>query len=412
MATEALQALPAVSDSLPALSTLFKGNTDLMWLIVISDTLITAAYFMIPATLALMMRRSRIILHYNWAISLFAAFILLLGVNHAIEIICFVQPIYLIDGVGKALTAAVSLLTAILILPLVPRLTQMRTPEELAAANAKLAAEVRRREAAESDLRRTVVELNRAMQELEQFAYITSHDLQAPLRSISGFSQLLQRRYRSKFDGDALEFLDFIDKGSRQMQQLIQDLLALSRVGRASDARLETKPLEKTVEGVLRTLKPSIDALGARIEYAGLPPVNADHNLLTQLFQNLIGNAIKFHRPGESPLVRVSAHSEAGAMLIEVADNGIGIPKEQLENIFVMFRRLHQPEQYEGTGIGLAICRKIVAHHGGEIWATSDASGTQFHIRLPVDPATQTTLASRPAPAVDPTIGAQIHGAA
>lgn len=402
-----LAALPlaVAAEPLQPLSSLFHGRPEVMWLIVVSDIFIAAAYFMIPVTLALMMRRARVTLHYHWAISLFAAFILLCGVAHVIEIITFFEPLYVLAGWERALTGAVSLLTAFMIVPLVPRLTQMRTPGELAAANARLAAEARRREAAEADLRRTVADLNRAMQELEQFAYITSHDLQAPLRTISGFSQLLQRRYREQFDGDALEFLDFIDKGSRQMQQLIQDLLALSRVGRAADSRFETRPLQSTLHGVLRTLKPAIEAAGARIEMAELPDLTADHALLTQLFQNLIGNAIKFHRPGVPPLVRISARQLDDSMLIEIADNGIGVPQEQLENIFVMFRRLHQAEEYEGTGIGLAICRKIVAHHGGSIWASADAQGTVFHVRLPLSPATPANTL-RAGAGLDPAVSA------
>jgi chemotaxis family two-component system sensor kinase Cph1 len=373
-------------DTMQALASVFQGRPDLMWLMVVSDAFIVAAYFMIPMTLAVVIRRVRVTLHYNWAISLFAGFILLCGVAHAIEIIVFWQPIYGIQAWEKALTAAVSIMTAFLIKPLVPRLTEMRTPEELTVANSRLEAEAQRRETAEAELRHTVANLNRALEELEQFAYITSHDLQAPLRSISGFSQLLQRRYRQKFDGDALEFLDYIDKGTRQMQNLIEDMLALSRIGRSRDARFEAQPLQQTVDTVLHTLRPAIEATGARIDCAPLPTVVADHNLLAQLFQNLISNSLKFHRPGDPPHIHISAESDADQIHIEIRDNGIGIPEEQLENIFVMFRRLHKAEAYEGTGIGLAICRKIAAHHGGDISATSDSTGTQFHLRLPVAP--------------------------
>lgn len=368
---------------------------ELIWLHAASDAVIAASYFMIPATLAKLGRRVSVLYPYRWAIALFAAFILLCGFSHVMDIVTLWQPLYRIQGWEKAVTAAVSLATALMLMPLLPELAKLRTPAELEAANAQLREEIEKRRAAEADLRRTVSELNAAMQELEQFAYITSHDLQTPLRSISGFSQLLQRRYRAQFDGDALEFLDFIDKGTRQMQQLIRDLLSLARIGRDGAERIERRPLQQTLDTVLRTMKADIEQAEARIDTTALPEVMANHSLLAQLLQNLIGNALKFKRPGVPPQIHISAREDAGRLLLEVADNGIGIPREHLESIFVMFRRLQQAEGREGSGIGLAICRKIAQHHGGEIWATSNAHGSCFHVRLPLQPVASLAQALR-----------------
>ncbi len=364
----------------------------LIWLHVISDALIALAYFMIPVSLLYLMRRSRTRLSFNWAIALFAAFIILCGAGHVLDIVVIWKPLYWMQGWLRALTAAVSLATAIAILPLVPRLLAMRSPQELEEANSRLREEIKLREGAENDQRRSLGELKRAVQELEQFAYITSHDLQAPLRNVAGFAQLLGRRYRDKLEGDGLEFLDFIEKGVKQMQMLINDLLALSRVGRG-EASFATAPLSNAIQRSIKALGPTIETRHAVVHVdESLPSVKADHNLLAQLFQNLVDNATKFARSGVSPEVRVSAWPEGAQWHLMVKDNGIGVPKDQVETIFAVFRRLHSADAYEGTGIGLAICRKIARHHGGDIWATSEGlgEGTEFHIRLPREPVMPT----------------------
>jgi len=365
-------------------SVCFQLRPDLIWLHVTADTVIALSYFVIPVLLLYFIRRRRQPLSFGWAVALFAAFIVLCGVSHVLEIVTVWRPIYYWQGIEKAITAAVSLATAIVIVPLVPKLLAMRSPEELAEANQRLREEIASREMAEEELRRSLDKMNRAVKELEQFAYITSHDLQAPLRTISGFSQLLTRRHRDKLDGDALEFLDYIDKGARQMQQLIQDLLALSRVGRSEATGIERKPLAETLTRTIKGLKSTIDRTGAEIAFGTLPEIEANHGLLVQLLHNLIDNAIKFQKPGERPKIRIDIARDADAWELTVADNGIGIAPDQLDSVFAIFKRLHGPDDYEGTGIGLAICRKIAEYHGGSITATSDGSGTQFHLRLPV----------------------------
>lgn len=364
----------------------FVGRQDLIWLHVISDATIGAAYFMIPVILIYFLRQIRSRISFHWAIGLFAAFIVLCGSGHLLDIVTIWNPIYYLQGWQSALTAVVSIATAVAIVPLVPKLLAMRTPEELEEANRRLREEIKAREAVEAELRRSLTDLNRAVHELEQFAYITSHDLQAPLRNIAGFSQLLTRRYSQKLDGDALEFMQFIEQGVRQMQALIQGLLQLSRVGR-TEGRAERRPLDESLRSALTALRQDLATQNAKVEFGPMPSVPGMQPLLAQLFQNLVGNAIKFHKPGEQPVVRVSAELEEQQVHIRVQDNGIGIPADQLENVFAVFRRLHNAEEYEGTGIGLAICRKIVQHHQGEIWAESDGQGTTVHVRLPLEPA-------------------------
>ena len=363
----------------------FEGRADVIWLHVISDAIVALAYFVIPLTLVYFLRKKTLKISFNWAVALFAAFILLCGITHVLDIITVWHPIYYTQGMVKAATGVVSILTAIAIIPLVPRLARMRSPEELEAANRRLHDEVLLRGAAETSLRQSLAELKGAMTELESFTYITSHDLQAPLRNIAGFSQLLSSRYKSRLDGDGLEFLKFIDQGSRQMQQLIRDLLQLSRVGR-NENNFEELPLAHSIERARAALASEIERTGAQIEYGALPEILAEHSLLTQLFQNLIGNSIKFQRAGNRPRIKIVCARSGGGWFISLSDNGIGIPPNQLDHVFAIFRRLHNSDEYEGTGIGLAICRKIALHHGGEIRAVRREGGAEFHIKLPAEP--------------------------
>lgn len=374
----------------------FVGKQDLILLHVISDAIIAAAYFMIPVILIYFLRAVRSRISFHWAIGLFAAFIVLCGSGHILDIVTIWNPIYYLQGWQAALTAVVSIATAVAIIPLVPKLLAMRTPEELEATNKRLSEEIKAREHVEAELRRSLTDLNRAVHELEQFAYITSHDLQAPLRNIAGFSQLLTRRYSQKLDGDALEFMQFIEAGVRQMQALIQGLLALSRIGR-SEGKAEQRSLDDPLRSALAALRQDIATSGAQVKAEPLPTIKALQPLLVQLFQNLIGNAIKFQKPGSTAVVHVSGEVEGEAVHLRVRDNGIGIPPDQLENVFAVFRRLHTSDEYEGTGMGLAICRKIVQSQGGDIWAESDGNGTTVHVRLPLVPPVQRAAGPRPA---------------
>lgn len=236
----------------------------------------------------------------------------------------------------------------------------------------------------EGALRRTVAELQQSVHELEQFAYIVSHDLQAPLRSVLGFSQLLSRRHKDQLGGEALEFLGYIEHSAHQAQALIQDLLRLSRVGR-EPRHPQKRDLAETLHNAIRRLGEKVTPEVA-IEFADLPELATDHGLLAQLLEQLLDNAIKFRRPDLAPRITVSALRDGDRWRITVADNGIGIPQDQLQNVFLVFRRLHAPDAYPGTGIGLTVARKIALLLEGSLSAASNADGSQLILHLPIAP--------------------------
>jgi PAS domain S-box-containing protein len=238
------------------------------------------------------------------------------------------------------------------------------------------------RRLAEAHLLEKVDELNRSNVELGQFAYIASHDLQEPLRMVASYTQLLARRYRGKLDSDADEFIAFAVDGAARMQRLIQDLLAYSRVGTKGQELIDTSS-EEALGQALINLRGSIEASGALVTHDPLPAVLADEMQLIQLFQNLVGNAIKYQSSGV-PLVHVSAAKNGGAKwTFKIKDNGLGIDPQYFERIFGMFQRLHKREEFAGTGIGLAICKKIVERHGGNISVESEPGhGSTFSFAL------------------------------
>ena len=227
------------------------------------------------------------------------------------------------------------------------------------------------------------LELQRSNADLEQFAHVASHDLQEPLRKIAGFCQLLERRYKGQLDDRADEYIAFVVDGAKRMQDLINDLLAFSRVGRNTDGFVSLD-LDTVVADAMANLRTALDESGADVTVGDLPTVMGDRRLLVALFQNLIGNAVKF-RDEEAPMVRIGAEPDGDAYVISVADNGIGIDPEYADQIFTIFQRLHNRTDYEGTGIGLALAKKIVEYHGGSIWLdTGVADGSTFRLRLPV----------------------------
>ncbi|NMH98662.1 HAMP domain-containing protein [Pseudonocardia sp. K10HN5] len=231
-------------------------------------------------------------------------------------------------------------------------------------------------------------DLERSNHDLEQFAYVASHDLQEPLRKVSSFCQLLQRRYGDKLDERADQYIDFAVDGAQRMQRLINDLLAFSRVGRTTSGFVPVAlgPLADAAAGQQETLRSEIDG---EVVVGELPEVSGDPGLLRQLFANLIGNALKFHREGVSPQVHVTARpvdAPEPGWEITVRDNGIGIEPEYAEKVFVIFQRLHARDVYAGTGIGLALAKKIVEFHGGRIWVDTDPRpepGTTITFTLP-----------------------------
>ena len=229
-------------------------------------------------------------------------------------------------------------------------------------------------------------DLRRSNDELEQFAYVASHDLQEPLRMVTSYLQLIKERYSERLDDDGLEFIRFAVDGAARMKSLIDDLLAYSRLQR-DQSDLKAVSMEEVLEQVCQSLYLAIEDSGAIITHDPLPEVMAVEGQMFQLLQNLIANAIKFRRE-ETPHIQLAVQNQNHEWIFSVADNGIGIDPEYLERIFVVFQRLHPHDVYPGTGIGLAICRRIVEGHGGHIWAESQpGQGTSFHFSLPVKPS-------------------------
>ena len=267
----------------------------------------------------------------------------------------------------------------------------------------------------------SAAELRRSNAELEQFAYVASHDLQEPLRKVASFCQLLEKRYSDKLDDRGRQYIDFAVDGAKRLQVLINDLLTFSRVGRASDVRA-LMPLGTSLDAAITALGAAIEDSGAVIDTPEqLPEVMGDPTLLAMVWQNLIANAIKFRAPDRPPVVRITvARQPEGMWLICVADNGIGIAPEFAEKVFVIFQRLHGRDAYPGAGIGLALCRRIIEHHGGAISLdTSYPDGTRICFTLPcVEPAepgsagaTGSAGAGRSADAAGPARAARSAGA-
>ena len=241
------------------------------------------------------------------------------------------------------------------------------------------------RKQAEEQLQQINRELQRSNEELGQFAYVASHDLQEPLRMVKSFTELLARRYQGQLDDKADRYMDYITDGAMRMQTLISDLLAYSRAGRF-DLALQPTHLEEVVEQVRSDLQTVIQTKDAKIEMDSLPTLHADPTQMRQLMQNLIANAIKYCE-ADFPIVQIRATSAQDSWTISVQDNGIGIDPQYAERIFVIFQRLHNKDDYSGTGIGLAICKKIVERHGGTIWVDSQAgegATFSFTITMPI----------------------------
>jgi light-regulated signal transduction histidine kinase (bacteriophytochrome) len=257
--------------------------------------------------------------------------------------------------------------------------------EDVEAMRGQIVAEVAALREAERALIEQARELRRSNEELEQFAYVASHDLQEPLRKVASFTQMLERRYKGQLDERADRYIEFAVDGAKRMQQLINDLLAFSRVGRLA------APHEPVDTGVLvveaeRRLAAALEETGGEVVAGDMPVVRGDAGLLAVVFANLISNAIKF-RGDAPPRVRFEVERDDGFWRFTCTDDGIGVEDEYAERIFVIFQRLHTREAYEGTGIGLAMCRKIVEYHGGRMWLApaEEGRGARFIFTLPPD---------------------------
>lgn len=255
--------------------------------------------------------------------------------------------------------------------------------EEQCALSAVI--DITERKEAEEKLKKSNQDLARSNSELEQFAYVASHDLQEPLRMVSSYMQLLETRYRDKLDQDAKDFIDYAVDGANRMQGLIQDLLSFSRVGTRGKTP-EPFDSQAALDEALQNLRMSVEESKANIQNDVLPWVIADGNQLVQVFQNLVGNAIKFSGT-KTPDIRISAKKMNDLVEFAIRDNGIGFDPKHADRIFVIFQRLNNRQEFQGTGIGLAICKKIVERHGGRIWVESEPDkGSTFHFTFPLAP--------------------------
>lgn len=245
--------------------------------------------------------------------------------------------------------------------------------------------DIRERKNAEKQLKQTIQELERSNKELRSFAYITSHDLQEPLRTMGNYAGLLKMRYGGKFDPDADEFIEYITSGAQRLKDMIQGLLDYSQVGKQEGEFIEFNSQE-ALDNALINLHSSIEACHAEITYDKLPIITANKDQISRVFQNFIGNALKFRKKGLKPEIHISAEKENDEYIFSVRDNGIGLEKQYKDRIFEIFKRLHAIGEYHGTGIGLAIVKRIIEQHGGRIWVESEyGKGSTFYFTIPIE---------------------------
>lgn len=364
-------------------------NPGLLGLHITSDALIALAYYSIPFTLVYFVRKRRD-LAFDWMFLCFAVFIVACGTTHLMEIWSIWHPTYWLSGSIKALTALVSLPTAVLLVRLVPKALALPSPLELKQANESLKREiVERKQAFEQiqelnkQLQRKSALLEAANQELESFSYSVSHDLRAPVRHIDGFATLLQR-HEGALDEQGRRHLDTISESAKRMGQLIDDLLVFSRIGRA-ELRHVTVNLDQLVQDAIRDLEPEIRGRNIVWKQDPLPTVVGDAAMLRQVFVNLLANAVKYTRLTDPARIEITCTTTtAEEIVVSVRDNGVGFDMQYVDKLFGVFQRLHRQDEFEGTGIGLANVRRIVLRHGGRTWAEGKLNeGATFFFSLP-----------------------------
>jgi len=304
---------------------------------------------------------------------MFGVFIMSCGTTHLVDIWTIWHGAYRLEGGVKAVTAAVSLATAIAIWPLIPRALALPSPRQLEEANRELERRVEAR----------TVQLRQSNERLLEFAYVASHDLKEPTRMVTSFLQLLERRSGPRLDEESREYVRFALDGARRMNDLIEALLSYSRV--ESGRSVVSVEAGRAFATALDNLRLQLEESRALVTSDELPAVLADSVQLVQIFQNLIENALKY-RADAPPAVHVSVRLEDSQWIFSVRDEGIGIDPRYHERVFLMFQRLHPRDRYPGTGMGLAICRRIVERHGGRIWLESQPGrGTTVYFSLPVE---------------------------
>ncbi len=367
----------------------YMWNNALIGLHVISDGLITLAYYSIPLTLIYFVRKRKD-LAFDWIYICFAIFIVACGTTHLMEIINIWHSNYWLSGAIKGVTATVSVVTAILLVGLVPKALAVPSPEALRQANKVLQKEIAERKLAEersqklnNDLQIRTAQLEAANKELEAFSYSVSHDLRAPLRHIDGFIDLLKTETSPDLSTAGQQYLSVISNSARQMGTLIDDLLIFSRMSRAEMQPRPVKMDQLLKESQIEVMR---DAEGRTIDWkiAPLPEMRIDETLFRQIWLNLLSNAVKYTRNRSRAEIAVDCVDRGHEYEFSVKDNGAGFDMKYASKLFGIFQRLHRQDEFEGNGIGLANVRRIVARHGGRTWAEAAVdAGATFYFTLP-----------------------------
>jgi light-regulated signal transduction histidine kinase (bacteriophytochrome) len=354
---------------------------ELIWLHLISDAVIGLAYFSIPVALAVFQSKRRDV-NFGWVIWSFAIFIVSCGATHFFSIWTLYVPDYGAEGLLKAVTAVASLTTAIALWPLLPKALAIPSVQQLQETNDALRLALAERDSAMLALQDKNLELESVVSELEAFSYTVSHDLRAPLRSIDGFSQIVLKNNLSQLSKEVHNYLRLIRENASRMGKLIDDLLAFSRLGRQPLAKHPVRP-ERIVDQVVAEERLRAGARAVSVQMGEMPQVLADAALLKQVFVNLVNNAFKYTRMREAAVVEIGCGETTGEKVFFVRDNGAGFDMRYTDKLFGVFQRLHRYEEFEGTGVGLAIVQRILVRHGGRIWAeAAPGQGATFYFTV------------------------------
>jgi len=366
----------------------YMWDPALIWLHVLSDGFIALAYYSIPITLIYFVRKRKDLV-FDWMFICFAIFIVACGTTHLMEILNIWVPSYWLSGMIKAITALTSVVTAVLLVRLVPQALALPSPSQLRKSNEALQREIQERtqaagriEALNEELRLQTAKLEAVNKELESFGYSVSHDLRAPLRHIDGYVDLLREK-SAALGEEGMRYMKVISDSATHMGMLIDNLLAFSRMGRSA-IQLAWVDSAEMVAQVREELSP--DTKGRQIEWkvGDLPKVHVDKTLFKQVWMNLLGNAVKYTRNRERAEISISCTENLKEYEFCIKDNGAGFDMQYADKLFGIFQRLHFKEEFEGTGIGLANVQRIVARHGGRTWAQAEVNvGAIFYFTLP-----------------------------
>ncbi len=366
---------------------------ELVWTMAVSDALIAISYAIISITLYILVKKIRV--PFSWIFVAFGTFIFACGATHLMEVYTLWYPAYWISAFLKGVTAVASVSTCILVILTIPKIYKLnkeillseKRRLQLINVNSHLEEMVRWRtkelEENKEKMERYANDLERSNGDLEQFAAIVSHDLKEPLRTVANYIDLIRSRVPLDKDEVVKNSVNFLLEAVKRMNSLIDDLLEYSHVCSKREKIVQVD-LEQALDNALAALKSTIDDNNVKVIREKLPIVYIKSNYITQIFQNLIGNAIKY-RSKERPEIIVRAEEGEGEWIFSVRDNGIGFDQQYATRIFKIFQRLHGRSEYSGTGVGLAICKKIVVHNGGRIWAVSTPKmGSVFYFTLPI----------------------------